>query len=66
MVDNDKVSWIFGYEDTTDPQGVGTINLYLDAGQIVRVANYLSTIVHGTDSSGTMQSWFTGFLLFAL
>ena len=48
------------------PTSASTINLELAAGQVVRVENDQSNNVYGTDPSGTMQSWFTGFMMFAL
>ena len=46
--------------------GSATIVLELTAGQIVRVENYISTIIYGTDSEGAIRSWFTGHMLYAL
>ena len=43
-----------------------TINIELRAGQIVRIEYKGSSKVGGTNSTGTMLSWFTGHLLYAL
>ena len=51
---------------TTTPTGFFTINMQLTAGQIVRVENDQSPYIYGTDSSGVMMSWFTGYMLFSL
>ncbi len=48
------------------PQGSATINLYLAAGQTVQVENSFSQAVYGTDSFYGYQSWFSGFLVFAM
>ncbi len=62
----DDVSFAFKNANT-EPSGSATINLALDAGQIVRVQTYGSTIVYGTNSAdGFLYSWFTGHLLYAL
>ena len=47
------------------PSGSATINVELRAGQIVRIENYGSTVIFGSDD-GVMYSWFTGHLLYAL
>ena len=47
------------------PSSSVTINIQLTAGQIVKVQNDNSALVYGT-SSGVVQSWFTGHMLYAL
>ena len=44
--------------------GATTINMELNAGQVVAVMNQLSSEVYGID--GYIFSWFTGHLLMAL
>ena len=61
----------FAFEDEwnkTDDStsGTATINMELTAGQIVRIENYASSLIYGTDPSGYIFSWFTGHLLYAL
>ena len=51
---------------TSTSTGSFTINMQLTAGQIVRVENDRSAYIYGTDSSGIMQSWFTGYMLYSL
>ena len=46
--------------------GSTPIVLELTAGQVVRIENDISTIVYGTDSDGTIHSWFTGHILYLL
>ena len=48
------------------PASSATINLQLNAGQLVRIENIGSTLVYGTFAEGYIQSWFTGHLLYAL
>ena len=48
------------------PNGAATINLELTAGQIVRIENWGSSTIYGTNSNGLINSWFTGHLLYAL
>ena len=48
------------------PSGFATINIELTTGQIVRVENEGSSEIFGTNADGTMHSWFTGHLLYAL
>ena len=55
--------WNFSDESTS---GSCTINMQLTAGQIVRIENWQSTGIYGTDSAGYIRSWFTGHLLYAL
>ncbi len=68
LVDADRVAIKDAYFQNSDsqPQGSATITLELQAGQIVRVENFASTRVFGTDDSGLILSWFTGHLLYAL
>ena len=47
------------------PTGSFTINIQLTAGQVVQVQNDNSELVYGT-TSGYIQSWFTGHMLYAL
>ncbi len=54
-----------GSADNYSPQGSASINLYLAAGQVVQVENRGSTSVYGYGSYG-IESWFTGFLLYAV
>ena len=48
------------------PASSATINLQLNAGQLVRIENVGSTLLYGTHAEGFVQSWFTGHLLYAL
>ena len=48
------------------PTSAVTMNVQLATGQRVRVENMRSDNVYGTDPSGVMMSWFTGYMLFAL
>ena len=48
------------------PASSATINVQLNAGQLVRIENVGSTLVYGTFGEGYIQSWFTGHLLYAL
>ena len=67
LVDNDRVARVQGYDtEDTFTESSSTINLYLTAGQLVRIENHESTTVWGTDTEGFMHSWFSGYLLFAL
>ncbi len=69
MVDQDRFAYAAerGLDTgSSTPTGTMTINLELTAGQVVRVENDLSTLIYGTHSSGYLQSWFTGYMLFAL
>ncbi len=50
----------------TNPTGTMVVNLQLNAGQVIKVQNALSTRVFGTTSIGTMRSWFTGHMLYLL
>ncbi len=66
LVDGDRVAHVNEYDhDDTVVQGSATINLYLTTGQTVQVQNLVSNTVWGTDTSGFLYSWFTGFLLYA-
>ena len=66
LVDNERVAFVERYdENATTKQGSSTINLYLTAGQLVRIENYISANVWGTVPDSGIWSWFTGFLLFA-
>ena len=47
------------------PTSTATINVELTAGQIVRVENLVSTAIIGT-SSGVIQSYFTGYMLYLI
>ena len=47
------------------PASSATINLQLNAGQLVRIENVGSTLLYGTHAEGFVQSWFTGHLLYA-
>ena len=62
VVDGAKVAFMVEIEtvDTTGPQASGTILLKLQAGQLVQVMNYVSSVVYGPDSAGGIQSWFSG------
>ena len=67
LIDEDR--YTYNYQNTSgtgNPTGITTINIELTAGQIVRVENDHSSVIYGTDSNGIIQSWFTGFLLYAL
>ncbi len=67
LVNNLQVAYGDEYvPDYKYQQASATINLYLTAGQIVQVENYISTTIYGTDSNWGYRSWFTGFLLYAL
>ena len=72
LVDNTRITYFDmdyheqGGSGTQTPTSAVTMNVQLTAGQVVRVENYKSSNVYGTDSSGVMMSWFTGFLIFAL
>ena len=48
------------------PSPTATIILQLTAGQIVRVENPDTFVIYGTDASGVIQTWFTGYMLHAL
>ena len=67
LVDEQKFAfedeWNTGDESTS---GSCTINMQLTAGQIVRIENWQSTGIYGTESEGYIRSWFTGYLLYAL
>ena len=47
------------------PSTFATINVELNAGEIVRIQNLGSTTIYGL-SDGIIRSWFTGHLLYAL
>ena len=66
LVDNTRVAYVEGFEpDAPLPRASTTIILELTAGQLVQIENNYSTIIVGTNGLG-MNSWFTGFLLYAL
>ena len=48
------------------PASSATVNLQLNAGQLVRIENVGSTLIYSTHAEGFVQSWFTGHLLYAL
>ena len=48
-----------------EPGACVTINIQLTAGQVVSVENEHSTVLYGGGGGG-YNSWFSGFLLFAL
>ena len=48
------------------PSTAITINIQLKAGQTVRVENQISTLIYGTATTGVIDSWFTGFMLYEL
>ena len=67
LVDNTRVAYVDEPNpDDYHPQGGETITLELTAGQSVRIENQDWTTIYGTDSSGVLRSWFTGFLLYEL
>ena len=67
LVDGQRVFVVEEYSLNVDPspQGSATINLYLTAGQLVQVENSASTLLWGTNASGFLYSWITGFLFYA-
>ncbi len=67
-VDGVRVGDVDEYAQSSNPnpQGSGTINLYLTAGQEVDVENLGATIGYGTNDVLGYRSWFTGFILFPL
>ena len=66
LVDEERFAfedeWNTGDESTS---GSCTINMELTAGQTVRIENWQSTGIYGTDSDGYVKTWFTGYLIFA-
>ena len=66
LVDEERFAfedeWNTGDESTS---GSCTINVQLTAGQILRIENWQSTGIYGTDSDGYVKTWFTGYLIFA-
>ena len=48
------------------PSGSATVSLKVKAGQIVQIQNFGLEEIFGTGSIGSMDSWFTGHLLYAL
>ena len=65
----DKQRFLYGgiYNTQDDgPNNAITINLQLTAGQIVKVQNSISTRIYGTRSEGDIESWFSGYMLYAL
>ena len=72
LVDNSRTTYYnMDYHEadcsgSQTPTSAATINLQLTAGQIVRVENDQSDVLYGTDSNGIMQTWFTGFMIYAL
>ena len=48
------------------PASSATVNLQLNAGQLVRIENVGSTLIYSTHAEGFVQSRFTGHLLYAL
>ena len=67
LVDEERFAFEDEWNKTDDStSGSATINMELRAGQIVRIENYGSLLIYGTDPSGYMFSWFTGHLLYAL
>ena len=71
----DEVRYVYSEIDTGGdgdnsgsdaPTGSATINAELTAGQVVKVQNDNSALVYGTSSSGVIQSWFTGHMLYGL
>ena len=66
FVDSQPYSVFALHTDFGEPGGCDTINIQLTAGQIVTVENEHSTELYGLDGAGAYNSWFTGFLLFAL
>ena len=66
LVDNVRVACVDVSYNNNVPQGTGTINLFLSAGQIVQIENAESSVVYGTDAVYGYFSYFTGFLLFVV
>ena len=72
LVDDSRITYYnmdYHEEDSSGsetPTSAATINIQLTGGQIVRVENDQSDVLYGTDSAGIMQTWFTGFMIFAL
>ena len=68
LVDEQRYLGTTTYTTNSDakPTGTATINIELTAGQIVRVENRESTSIFGTSSGGTIQSYFTGYMLYLL
>ena len=55
----------YAFNSDYNPAGSGTINIELTAGQVVRIENFRSTAILGTNAAGYIYSWFTGHLLYA-
>ena len=68
LIDEDRyfISVTYSTNGAAAITGSMTINIELTAGQIVRVENEVSTVIYGTDSNGVIQSFFTGYMLYAL
>ena len=67
VVDDQRYARFLMYSSDTTPPGSTTINLELNAGQIVMVENDHSTVIFGTEKpSGAILSWFTGHMIYAL
>lgn len=66
LVDGNRVAFVNEWvNNDPGPQGTGTINLHLTAGQLVQVENHTATYAMGTTRDYGYHSWFTGFLLHA-
>ena len=66
LVDDQRYAVHYLYATEYAPSGSITINLELEAGQIVRVENDYATVIFGTGNDGAIHSWFTGHLLYSL
>lgn len=65
LVDEERVALSRHYDADISVSSSATINLALNAGQLVRVENLNSDSVYGT-VDGVLLSWFSGHLLYAL
>ena len=68
LIDEDRYLYfdVNIFDGGSAPTGTTAINIQLTAGQIVRVENNISTLIYGTDSAGTISSYFTGYMLYLL
>ena len=67
VVDDQRYARFLMYSSDTTPPGSTTINLELNAGQIVMVENDHSTVIFCTEKpSGAILSWFTGHMIYPL
>ena len=66
LVDEERYFYYDGYNPGATPTGTATINIQLTNGQIVRVENNISTAIYGTNSEGSIESYFTAYMLYLI